>query len=276
MQICNEGGVMSIDATNWAWNAPVKTSPQRVILLSLADRAGEDHKCYPSNKRIAKDTVLNIKTVQKVVNELIELGLISDTGERKGHTKQVRVLQLIGVNSREDNKPNFGTAEQTQKRNNTKIGNDTDNGLVKDGQTNPNLEGNEPKNGIGNDPKIGIGNLPLNLLMNLSCEHDWIPEEKTLVEILKMKGQQRNLKLIFGLPDFEFQLGAFNAHYEYKEQTESSKHYAFANWITDKFEQHIKRNPDYTEIQNHQDNIPVEQPATQFKGVAKKFKGMDQ
>lgn len=261
---------MSLDAMNWAWKAQVNTSAQRLVLLSLADRAGENNTCFPSNARLAQDTVLNIKTVQKVIGQLMELGLVEDTGKRTGATNQVRVLQLVGVNQR----------EETQKRassNNTKIGAVKDNQKRDDsnGVTNPILDDNEPNFGVGNDPKIGIGNLPLNLLINLSCEHDWIPKEKTLVEILKMKGQQRNLKLIFGLPDFEFQLGAFNAHYEYKEQTESSKHYAFANWITDKFEQHIKRNPDYTEIQNHQDNIPVEQPQTQFKGVAKKFKGVN-
>ena len=118
MFICDKGDVMSVDATRWAWDAPVKSSAQRLILLSLADRAGEDHTCYPSNKRLADDTVLNLKTVQKAVNELIEMGLISDTGERKGNTKQVRVLQLIGVNSREYNHPKNGAVKPTQKRNN--------------------------------------------------------------------------------------------------------------------------------------------------------------
>ena len=99
---------MSVDATRWAWRAPVKNATQRLILLSLADRAGEHHTCYPSNKRLAEDTMLNLKTVQKSVCELIELGLIADTGEREGHTKQVRVLQLIGVDSRECNEPKNG------------------------------------------------------------------------------------------------------------------------------------------------------------------------
>lgn len=39
---------MSLDATIWAWNAEVKSGSERLILLSLADRAGETHKCYPS------------------------------------------------------------------------------------------------------------------------------------------------------------------------------------------------------------------------------------
>ncbi|MFW1853540.1 helix-turn-helix domain-containing protein, partial [Acinetobacter guillouiae] len=42
---------MSVDALNWAWSAPVESSAQRLVLLSLADRAGEHHTCYPSNSR---------------------------------------------------------------------------------------------------------------------------------------------------------------------------------------------------------------------------------
>ena len=141
---------MSVDATRWAWKAPVKNATQRLILLSLADRAGEHHTCYPSNKRLAQDTMLNLKTVQKSVCELIELGLIADTGERKGSTNQVRVLQLISVDSREYNKPKIGSVKQTQKRNSTKIGNDPKNGT-----------GNEPKIGVCNEPKNGLGNLPI-------------------------------------------------------------------------------------------------------------------
>ena len=141
---------MSVDATRWAWKVPVKNATQRLILLSLADRAGEHHTCYPSNKRLAQDTMLNLKTVQKSVRELIELGLITDTGERKGSTNQVRVLQLLGVDSREYNEPKIGVVKQTQKRNSTKIGIDPKNGI-----------GNEPKIGVCNEPKIGLGNLPI-------------------------------------------------------------------------------------------------------------------
>ena len=141
---------MSVDATRWAWKAPVKSATQRLILLSLADRAGEHHTCYPSNKRLAQDTLLNLKTVQRSVSELIELGLIVDTGERKGNTKQVRVLQLVGVDSREYNEPKIGLVKRTQKRNSTKIGINPKNGI-----------GNEPNIGIDNEPKIGLGNLTI-------------------------------------------------------------------------------------------------------------------
>lgn len=239
---------MSIDATNWAWSAPVKSSAQRLVLLSLADRAGEEHKCYPSNKRIASDTVLNPKTVQKVVNELIELGFVFDTGERKGHTKQIRVLQLIGVNSREDNDPKNGIGKQPQKRNDTEIGNDTNNGVVTPPQTTPILEVNDPKNGIGNDPNFGVRNLSLNLPLNLSCEHDWIPDSKSLETKIKIAGHEKNLELIFGLPNFEFELSSFNSYFDGsngRHLNDSQKLHKFTAWIIDKFERHVKSHPEY-------------------------------
>ena len=88
---------MSVDATRWAWLAPVKSSTQRLVLLSLADRAGEYHTCFPSVARITKDTKLNRKTIMKVIGELIELGLVEDTGHKKGTTKQIIVYRLLGI-----------------------------------------------------------------------------------------------------------------------------------------------------------------------------------
>lgn len=243
---------MSIDATRWAWTAPVNNSSQRLVLLSLADRASDDHTAWPSIERLAKDTVLDKKTVQKVILELIKLSLVKDTGERKGPTKRVRVLKLNGVKGREEctqnrddsndkkaiksnpNTPENGNIKQPQKRNDSNIGNNPENGTL-----------NDPKNRILNDPKIGVQNLPLNLSMNLSGEHEWIPDQNQLINVLNTAGQQQNLNLIFGLPDFEFQLGAFNAHYAGQVIPNSRKLYSFARWIIDKFEQYQKRNPSY-------------------------------
>ena len=99
---------MSLDATNWAWRVQFKEKKggslkplKRLVLLSLADRAGEDHTCYPSMQRLEQDTGLERKTVLKIIAELLEEGLIADTGERKGATRRVKVYKLIGVNGRE-------------------------------------------------------------------------------------------------------------------------------------------------------------------------------
>lgn len=99
---------MSLDATIWAWKIELKERKggcrkplKRLVLLSLADRAGEDHVCYPSMKRLEVDTQIERKTVLKIIAELVEDGLIIDTGERKGVTKQVKVYRLNGIYGRE-------------------------------------------------------------------------------------------------------------------------------------------------------------------------------
>lgn len=145
---------MSIDALKWAWTAPVDSASERLVLLSLADRAGEEHTAWPSIARLENDTKLNRKTVQKVIADLIEKGLVADTGERKGPTRSVRVLKLLGVNDIRSC-PKNGHASND------------DPSVPKNGTaTNPNIgyaqNSSSPKNGMASDPKIGIQNLPLN------------------------------------------------------------------------------------------------------------------
>lgn len=114
---------MSRAATDWAWNLELSSAP-KLLMLSLADRADEMHCCYPSIQRLVKDTGMDRKTIGKWINQMMEDGLISDTGERKGRTKQIRVLQLnIGI-------------EQAQKWNSPKNGTCTKNGH----ETIPNLD----------------------------------------------------------------------------------------------------------------------------------------
>lgn len=233
---------MSIDATRWAWTAPVSNSSQRLVLLSLADRAGEEHTAWPSIERLAKDTVLDKKTVQKVILELINLGLVEDTGERTGPTRRVRVLKLNGVKGREEytqiqndsNTPKNGNIKQSQKRNDSKNGNDPENGAL-----------NNPKNGMLNDPKNGVQNLSGNLPMNLSQEHDWIPDVDQLITKIKMAGHGNNIDLIFGLPSFEFELSAFNSYFDNSGLSDSKKLHKFTAWIVDKFDRYKKQNPEY-------------------------------
>ncbi|WP_180110428.1 helix-turn-helix domain-containing protein [Acinetobacter sp. YH12098] len=233
---------MSIDATRWAWAVSVNNSSQRLVLLSLADRAGEDHTAWPSIDRLAKDTVLDKKTVQKVILELINLGLVEDTGERTGPTRRVRVLKLNGVKGREDhtqnlddaNTPKNGNIKQSQKRNDSKNVNDPENGAL-----------NNPKNGMLNDPKNGVQNLSGNLSINLSCEHDWMPDLQSLEIKLKIAGHEKNTALILGLPSFEFELSAFNSHFDGQVMSDAKKLHKFTAWIIDKFERYKKVNPHY-------------------------------
>lgn len=89
---------MSVNATRFAWeynlSKTTKRSAKRLVLLALADRANKENTCFPSIARIVKDTCMDRKTVMNTIKDLIDLGVISDTGERKGGTNQVRVLKI--------------------------------------------------------------------------------------------------------------------------------------------------------------------------------------
>ncbi len=149
---------MSRAATDWAWGLDLKAS-QKLLLLSLADRADEYHCCYPSIMRLVNDTGLDRKTIGKWINQMIDDGLISDTGERKGPTKRVRVLRL-----------NLDF-KCTQKRDGSVRSNGPKNGNVpKNGNISKNGRLNDPKNGRLNEPKNGILNDPKNGTQNQSLE----------------------------------------------------------------------------------------------------------
>lgn len=139
---------MSVDATRWAWKVEVSSSTKRLVLLALADRAGEDHTCFPSAVRMTKDTNLNRKTVLTAISDLIEDGLVLDTGDRKGNG--VRVLKLIGVDGRENE-------VYPKKLTSTSFGTSPEIGMT-----------SSPEIGMTTNPKNGIQNLKGNLKENLT------------------------------------------------------------------------------------------------------------
>ena len=66
---------MSLSATTWAWEQCLKAS-QKIVLLSLADRADKKYQCFPSIARLSKDTCLDRKTVILALKELENTKLI--------------------------------------------------------------------------------------------------------------------------------------------------------------------------------------------------------
>lgn len=156
---------MSLDASIWAWSRRVSKSTSKLVLLALADRAGADHTSFPTVETLSNDTELNRKTIISAIQHLQELGLIKDTGLRKGATRKVVVYELIGVACRHKNtetvpksEPLKGakkiTKKQSQKRNHSKSG------IV------PFLDGNSPENGTLNSPENGTQNLSVNQSRN--------------------------------------------------------------------------------------------------------------
>lgn len=92
--------VCAILAT-WKLTKQQVTPTQKFILLSYADRAGESFECWPSNSRLEKDTGYDRHTICENKQQLIEKGLISYTGEKKGRTKSIDVIRLNYVTPRE-------------------------------------------------------------------------------------------------------------------------------------------------------------------------------
>ena len=158
---------MSIDALQWAFKRSTGKASTKLVLISLAERANEDFECWPSIRRLEKDTELNSKTITRCLNELEEAGIIADTGRRKGKTSRVKIYQLVGCMGREGNSPKNGTikntpkAERTQEKTHPKMGslNDPKNGGIKHTQKRVHSEGEiDPKTEQLNTPKIGCQN----------------------------------------------------------------------------------------------------------------------
>ncbi|MDO6646535.1 helix-turn-helix domain-containing protein [Acinetobacter guillouiae] len=168
---------MSLDATVWAWKTTVDGASQKLVLLSLADRAGDDHKCFPSLKRLEKDTTLNRKTIIKVLDELEFKKLIKFTGEIKGNG--VKVYQLIGVFGREDSS-DTNTKKGTSTKNDTGV--DLGTGS-KNGTSTNNGTGTSTDIGTETSTNFGTQNLPRNLSLESKNKKDWLCLKKLRSEL---------------------------------------------------------------------------------------------
>lgn len=97
---------MSFKYTKSVWSFSFKgknRAIKKLIMLNLADRAGDDGLCFPSVAKIAEDTLLDRRTIMTAVTSMIEEGLLEDTKMRKGQTKQVRVLRIL-IDIEDENK----------------------------------------------------------------------------------------------------------------------------------------------------------------------------
>ncbi|MDC4422539.1 helix-turn-helix domain-containing protein [Acinetobacter baumannii] len=215
---------MSLDASIWAFKAEVKTSSQRLVLLALADRAGESHKCYPSIKRMVKDTLLNRKTIIKVLDELEAGSFIKFTGEITGNG--VKVYQLIGVMGREEDSvtsPKNGTG--TNNGTSSNFGTGSKNG------TSTNIgTATSPKNGTETSTNIGTQNLSRNLSDESKNKKTWLSLKKLREEIL-LASDQETYEQIKNATWFDRELRAFELYNAAKNLCDELMNYHFADWL---------------------------------------------
>lgn len=225
---------MSLDATTWAWKVRQKQKPggstkplKRLVLLSLADRAGEDHCAYPSIARLVEDTEMDRKTVLKIIDELIQDGLIEDTGERKGRTKQVKVYRLIGVNGREtvpttelfdaENEdlkgPNNGTVPTTEQ-------------FQRSAERVPTFR--------GKSPNVGTRNLSKNLSIESKNKKSWFCFNK-LREEMFLTDDSIDFEIIVNSKWIEREKRAFESYNAEKPMSDELMIYHFADWVISAF-----------------------------------------
>jgi len=85
---------MSIRAVSWALGSKVDRSSTKFVLVALCNYANEFGECYPSAKQLSDDTAQDIKTVESNLKRLRDMGLLIDTGARRGSTKQIIVYRI--------------------------------------------------------------------------------------------------------------------------------------------------------------------------------------
>jgi len=221
---------MSLDATIWAWKTRQKQKVggalkplKKLVLLSLADRAGETHECYPSIARLVDDTEMDRKTVLKIIDELIEDGFIIDTGKREGKTKQVKVYLLIGVKGRETvpTKVHFDTENDDL--------NSTNNGTVPTTEQSHCSEERVPTIPL-NSTNVGTRNLPKNLSDESKNKKTWLSLKKLGEEIL-LATDQETYEQIKNATWFDRELRAFELYNAEKNLCDELMNYHFADWL---------------------------------------------
>lgn len=86
---------MSFKAMAYATEQEITTtSPQSHLLLILASYANEFNECYPSITTMISKTRLSDKTVRKSLKDLIDLGLVVDTGKTSRFSTKIYKLVL--------------------------------------------------------------------------------------------------------------------------------------------------------------------------------------
>ncbi|MFM0495616.1 hypothetical protein [Paraburkholderia caledonica] len=86
---------MSGYAHQWAKRQRVGDSSAKTLLKTYANWASEDYSTWVTNEELELDTELNIQTIRRARNKLIELGYLLETDKRLGRTQSIVVYQML-------------------------------------------------------------------------------------------------------------------------------------------------------------------------------------
>lgn len=74
---------MSVRVLSWAWQVDCVSSGEKLVLLALADHAGEDGTCYPLTAALSSKSGLSNSTVRGHLDALEERGVLSRKRRRR-------------------------------------------------------------------------------------------------------------------------------------------------------------------------------------------------
>ncbi|WP_321953136.1 hypothetical protein [Paraburkholderia bannensis] len=86
---------MSGYAHQWAKRQRVGDSSAKTLLKTYANWASEDYSTWVTNEELELDTELNIQTIRRARNKLIDLGYLLETDQRLGRTQSIIVYQML-------------------------------------------------------------------------------------------------------------------------------------------------------------------------------------
>jgi len=103
---------MSVRVTSWVWENTRAEGSELLVLLALAEHAGNDGSCHPSMRRIAERARLSLRGAQTAMRALEAKGAIRtsrNTGP-KGCNRYTVLMQATDSVPRADTAPSADTA----------------------------------------------------------------------------------------------------------------------------------------------------------------------
>lgn len=86
---------MSFEALAWASDIEGVPTTQKCLLVMLANYAGSDGTCFPSQDLLAKKVGCTVKTIQNTIPKLVEAGLITVEERRTPDGRQTSSLYTL-------------------------------------------------------------------------------------------------------------------------------------------------------------------------------------
>ena len=112
----------------WAWSVKTGRATTKLVLIALVECADKNTVlAYPSISFLVERTELNRKTVMLAISELRSSGLIEDTKNRTGFSKQIPIYRVLVGNVPTEPTPKTKKVPKTGQSQNR---NSTENGTV--------------------------------------------------------------------------------------------------------------------------------------------------